>query len=92
VLEIKWNDKDPETDAKRYLRAERFAKQWRFAWRTGRFEQWQHGLEPTLEMWEHIYETLERRYRRRDGVHDEDIAQVKVKLDEARRRAEAEKY
>jgi hypothetical protein len=41
-------------------------------------------------MWEHVYQTLERRYRRRDGVHDEDIADVKVKLDEARRRAAAQ--
>jgi hypothetical protein len=90
VLEIKWNDIDPTTETKRYLRAERFAKQWQFACRTGRFEQWRKGLEPTLEMWEHVYQTLERRYRRRDGVHDEDIADVKVKLDQARRRAAAQ--
>lgn len=80
-MEIKWNDKDPISGVKRQLRADRFAKQWRFATRSGRGEQWQHGLEPTLEMWEHVLDTLERRYRRRDGVSDEDILQVKQLLD-----------
>jgi hypothetical protein len=27
-------------------------------------------------MWEHVYDALKRRYRRREGVSDEDLAQV----------------
>ena len=30
AIEIKWNDKDPETGERRYLRAEKFAGKWRF--------------------------------------------------------------
>jgi hypothetical protein len=33
-------------------------------------------LEPTREMWEHVLDSLKRRYRRREGVNDEDIVQV----------------
>ena len=80
-MEIKWIDRDPVTGEKRQLRADRFAKQWRFATRSRRGEQWQRGLEPTLEIWEHVLDTLERRYRRRDGVSDEDVLQVKQLLD-----------
>jgi hypothetical protein len=88
-MEIKWTDVDPNTEEKRFLRADRFARKWRFAWRMRRGEQWDCSLMPTLTMWEHVLETLERRYRRRDGVSDEDIADVKVIVADVRRRLAA---
>jgi hypothetical protein len=90
-MEIKWNDSDPETGEKRQLLADRFARQWRFASRFRRGEQWQRNLEPTLEMWEHVLDTLERRYRRRDGVDDEDIDDVKRILARVKQRLAAER-
>jgi nicotinate-nucleotide pyrophosphorylase (carboxylating) len=75
-MEIKWHDKDPDTGQRRYLCAERFAGVWRFRWKLERRGEWTRGLEPTRAMWEHLLESLERRYRRREGVDDKDIEQV----------------
>jgi hypothetical protein len=75
-MEIKWTDTDPETGERRYLRAEKFAGQWHFSYRAQRRDvRWQR-LEPTRAMWEHVLESLRRRYRRREGVSDEDVTQV----------------
>lgn len=74
--EIQWNDEDPQTGEKRFLRAEKFAGQWHFTWRWRRREDWRKLVQPTREMWEHILDSLRRRYTRRQGVSDEDIAQV----------------
>jgi hypothetical protein len=82
LVEIKWTDIDPETGQKRYLAAERFANVWSFRWKLQRRGEWTRGLEPTRAMWEHILDGLERRYRRREGVSDEDITQVKRILKE----------
>jgi hypothetical protein len=76
MLEIKWTDTDPETGQHRYLCAERFARVWRFRWKLVRRGEWNRGLEPTRAMWEHVLDSLRRRYRRREGVQDEDIEQV----------------
>jgi len=75
-MEIKWNDVDPETGERRYLCAERFAREWRFKWKLQRRGEWTRGLEPTRAMWELVLDALQRRYRRREGVTDEDIQQV----------------
>jgi hypothetical protein len=75
-IEIKWDDQDPETGQRRYLSAEKFAGQWSFKWKLVRRGEWTKGLKPTREMWEHVLDSLRRRYRRREGVSDEDIAQV----------------
>jgi hypothetical protein len=75
-IEIKWTDTDPETAQRRYLCADKFAGQWRFKWRPQRRGDWTRGMEPTLEMWEHVLNSLHRRYRRRQGVSDEDVDQV----------------
>lgn len=75
-IEIKWDDEDPETGARRFLCAEKFAKQWRFKWRSHRRGEWHEGLTPTRAMWEHVLDSLQRRYRRREGVSDEDVTQV----------------
>jgi hypothetical protein len=75
-MQIKWTDSDPETGQKRFLCAERFAGVWRFKWKLQRRGEWTKGLEPTRAMWDHILDSLQRRYRRREGVSDEDILQV----------------
>jgi hypothetical protein len=75
-MEIKWHDIDPELEKKRYLCAERFAGVWSFRWKLQKRGNWTRGLEPTREMWEHVLDSLQRRYRRREGVSEADIAQV----------------
>lgn len=76
-LEIKWHDIDPQTGQRRYLCAERFAKQWTFRWKLQKRGDWTRGLQPTRAMWEHVLDALERRYWRREGVELEDIEAVK---------------
>jgi len=76
-IQIKWTDSDPETGARRFLCAEKFAGQWRFRWKLVRRGPWTRGLEPTRAMWEHVLDSLRRRYRRREGVDDADVDQVK---------------
>lgn len=73
LIEIKWHDIDPETGAKRFLCAEKFARVWKFRWRLTRRGEWTRGLTPTRQMWEHVVDSLKRRYRRREGVSEEDI-------------------
>jgi hypothetical protein len=75
-MEIKWTDTDPITGERRFFCAQRFAGQWRFQWKAQRRGEWNHGLEPTRDMWEHVLDSLKRRYRRREGVSDEDVEQV----------------
>jgi hypothetical protein len=41
-------------------------------------------------MWEHVLESLKRRYRRREGVSEEDVAQVERILREWKGPAEEE--
>jgi hypothetical protein len=88
-IEIKWTDTDPETGERRFLYADRFAKVWRFSWKLRRRGEWTRGLEPTLAMWEHVLDSLKRRYRRREGVSDEDIEQVEKIVAELRTREQA---
>ncbi len=75
-IQIKWTDEDPETGGRRYLCAEKFAKEWSFKWKLQRRGDWTKGLAPTRAMWEHVLDSLKRRYRRREGVSDEDVAEV----------------
>jgi len=76
MFQIKWTDEDPETGQRRFLCAQRFAGEWSFKSKLQRRGDWTQGLEPTKEMWLLILDGLKRRYRRREGVSDEDIAQV----------------
>ena len=87
-MQIKWTDVDPETAQRRFLRADRFAGEWAFRWKLVRRGDWNKGLEPTVAMWEHVLDSLKRRYRRREGVTDENIAQVEKILAEALRKEE----
>jgi hypothetical protein len=75
-MEIKWTDSHPETGERRFLCAWRFAGVWSFKYKFQRRGEWTKGLKPTRAMWEHVLDSLQRRYRRREGVTDEDIEQV----------------
>lgn len=75
-MEIKWTDVEPETGKRRYVFAERFAREWSFKFKLERRGDWTLGLEATREMWERVLDVLQRRYRRRQGVTDEDVVQV----------------
>lgn len=81
-IEIKWTDEDPQTGQRRYLCAERFARVWSFKWKLQRRADWIEGLEPTRPMWEHVLDSLQRRYRRREGVTEGDLKQVQKILKE----------
>ena len=76
-MEIKWVDADPDTGDRRWVRAERFSKKWTFTFRTSRRGVWEPGPPPTRSMWEHVLNMLERRYRLRHGVSDDDVTEVK---------------
>jgi hypothetical protein len=82
MIEIKWHDTDPETGDRRYLAADRFAGVWNFRYKLQRRGEWTRGLPPTRAMWEHVLDSLKRRYRRREGVDEEDIKQVEKILAE----------
>jgi hypothetical protein len=85
-IEIKWTDTDPGTGQRRFLCAEKFAGEWSFKWKLQRRGDWTKGLKPTRAMWEHVLDSLRRRYRRREGVSDEDVAQVEAILRDLRRK------
>lgn len=75
-MEIKWTDVDPDTGERRFVCAERFAREWRFKWKRQRRGEWTPGLTVTRAMWDILLDALRRRYRRRQGVTDEDVEQV----------------
>jgi len=76
-MSIEWTDLDPETGDKRFVCAEKFARQWRFKVRFRRRTDWQPSEAPSRDMWETLLDALERRYRRREGVSDDDLASVR---------------
>jgi nicotinate-nucleotide pyrophosphorylase (carboxylating) len=92
TMEIKWHDVDPETGQRRYLCAKRFAGVWHFRWKLQRRGEWTRGLEPTRAMWEHVLESMQRRYRRREGVDDRDLAEVEKILRSLPNAEEAEDW
>lgn len=89
-IQIKWSDTDPETGERRFLCADKFAGEWHFRWKLGRRGPWNKDLTPTRAIWEHMLDSLQRRYRRREGVSDEDIEQVERIVKDWRRRDEEE--
>jgi len=84
-IEIKWKDSDPDSGERRFLRAAKFGGQWRFSYRMQRRDVRWRSLEPTREMWEHLLDSLKRRYRRREGVSDEDVEEVERVLGDWRK-------
>jgi hypothetical protein len=89
-VEIKWTDTDPATGQRRFVCVEKFAGQWWFKSKLQRRGEWTRDPAPTLEMWEHVLDSLHRRYRRREGVSDADIDQVERIVAALRRRREEE--
>ena len=79
-MEIEWTDIDPDTGERRFVRAEKFARAWTFKVRFRRRTNWEPPPGVTRDMWETLLDALERRYRRREGVSDEDIADVRKVL------------
>jgi hypothetical protein len=75
-VEIQWTDEDPTTGETRFVKVERFARTWQFAVRAKRRENWQR-ISPTREMYEILLDSMERRYQRREGIDDDEIAAVK---------------
>ena len=90
MIEIKWHDTDPESGERRYLAADRFARVWAFRFRLQRRGDWTRGLEPTRAMWEHVLDSLERRYQRREGVSEEDVKEVRIILKQWREKPSVE--
>ena len=90
MIEIKWHDTDPESGERRYLAADRFARVWAFRFRMQRRGDWTRGLEPTKAMWEHVLDSLERRYQRREGVSEEDVKEVRIILKQWREKPSVE--
>jgi hypothetical protein len=89
-VEIKWKDTDPESGERRFLRAAKFAGEWHFSYRGQRRDVRWRPVQPTREMWEHVLDSLKRRYRRREGVSDEDVEQVERVLRDRRRKFDEE--
>jgi hypothetical protein len=79
-MEIEWTDADPETGERRYVCAEKFARKWRFKVRHHRRAAWDRTAAVTREMLETLLDALERRYRRREGVSDDDLAHARKLL------------
>ena len=76
-MDIQWTDTDPATGEKRFVCAEKFARSWKFKVRFKRREEWAQNTPPTKEMWETLLDAMERRYQRREGIDDADVAGVK---------------
>lgn len=76
-MEIVWTDNDPDTGERRFVCASKFARAWEFKVRFKRRTNWQPATEVTREMWETLLDALERRYPRREGVSEEDLATVR---------------
>ena len=83
-VDVQWTDDDPDTGAKRFVRAERFAKEWKLYVRFRRRERWLDPPRITRDMWEALLDALERRSHRTEGVTDADLAFVKKALAELR--------
>jgi hypothetical protein len=83
-MEIKWDDIDPATGQRRFVRAERFAGRWTFSCRRQRRGVWEKWANPSREMWEHLLEALERRLSRRETIELVDVEMVKAILAEWR--------
>jgi hypothetical protein len=82
-MDIQWTDTDPETGAKLYYKAERFAGFWKFRVREHRRGE-SKRVAATRAMWDEVLDALERRYRRREGVSDADVEQVRRIIAELR--------
>jgi hypothetical protein len=85
-MDIQWTDQCPESGEKRFVCAERFAREWHFSIRFRRRENWE-SIPPSLIMWETLLDAMERRYQRREGIEDTELTTVR-KIVEARKARE----
>ncbi len=76
-VEVQWTESDAETGARRVVRASRFAGKWRFQFRLHRRDDWSELVTPTADDWGELLDSLERRFTRREGVTDADLAAVR---------------
>lgn len=76
-VEVQWTTPDPETGLRRVVRASRFAGKWSFQYRSHRRDDWSELASPAREDWAELLDSLERRYTRREGVTDADLAAVR---------------
>ncbi len=83
-VEIQWTDTDPATGERRFVSVERFAGKWHFKVRFRRRTDWDRSPQVTRDMLESLLDAVERRYPRREGVTDKDLAHVKKLLAEHR--------
>ena len=89
-MDIQWTDSDPETGERRFVTAEKFARGWRFKTRAKRREDWRRVETPTREMCETLLDAIERRYQRREGIDDTDLAVVRKMIANCHDAPEAE--
>ncbi|HVK16026.1 MAG TPA: hypothetical protein VM533_03695 [Fimbriiglobus sp.] len=83
-VDVQWTDTDPDTGEKRFVSVEKFAREWLFKVRFRRRENWTVPAHVTRDMWETLLDALERRYRRREGVSEEDVKAVRKIIAEYR--------
>ncbi len=83
-MEIEWTDADPVSGERRYVRASKFARNWQFHVRFRRRTNWEPAPSVSRDMWETLLDALERRYPRREGVSEEDLAAVRKILSRLR--------
>lgn len=81
-VEVQWTDTDPETGGKRFVAVEKFARKWHFKVRYHQRGNWEQPAAVTRDMWETLLEALERRYRRREGVTEDDLRGVQKQIAE----------
>jgi hypothetical protein len=77
AVDIQWTDEDPETGEKRFVCAEKFARGWRFKTRFRRREDWAQDVVPSKAMLDELLDAVQRRYQRREGIDDRDLAVVR---------------
>lgn len=80
-MHLQWTDYDPETNERRFIRAERFAGKWTFAQRATRRGIWEKIPEPEKQLWIDLLESLERRLARREGIELADVGMVKKMIE-----------
>ena len=86
AVEVKWDDTDPNTGGRRYFAAELFAREWHFKVRYHRRDDWQRWRNPTLDMWETVLDSIERRQARKKDVLPEEVERVRKIVERERSR------
>lgn len=80
-MELKWTENDSETGERRHYEAQRHGRSWRFRAKIGRRGE-NSPIEPTRDHWESVLEIMLRKYQRRDGVDETDLAEVERILEQ----------